>query len=164
LEKGHAATPNSSEPRRNAATEKILVDGKDVDPEEECQRYDQPLAAYALALPRRVGDELLDQFFFRQAGSAAKLYETLLRFSQRSPKLLRITLLPDRDVEPEYPPVPAHGQRLVSRKIAGRMVSELPYAHILHAPPSVLLVTNSCDHIVPQILVGMVPNGADGTH
>jgi hypothetical protein len=118
----------------------------------------QTLAAYVL--PRRVGDKLLDQFLFRQASRAAKLYKTLLRFSQCNPKLLRIALLPDRDVEPEYSPVPAHGQRLVPRKIPGGVIPELPYAYILRAPPSLLLKAHSCDHTVPQILASMPLHGS----
>ena|SRR5215218_4718238 len=66
------------------------------------------LVAYALPLPQRVGDELLDQFLFGQASRTAKLYKTLLRFSQRSPKLLHIALLPDRDVDREPARAGAH--------------------------------------------------------
>ena len=60
----------------------------------------KPLAAYAIAPPHptRVGDKFLDQLLFGQTRRTSKLRQTLLRFSQCNPKLLRITPLPDRNI------------------------------------------------------------------
>jgi hypothetical protein len=66
----------------------------------------ESLAAYTLA-PRflqPIRHEFLDQLLFREAGRATKIRQTLLRFSQRNPKLLRTTLLSYRDVESENAP------------------------------------------------------------
>jgi hypothetical protein len=64
------------------------------------------LAAYAFA-PRflqPVRHEFLDQLLFGETSRATKIRQTVLRVSQRHPKLLRITLPSYRDVEPSTRP------------------------------------------------------------